>query len=51
MIRKLLWLPLLAGHVAMVWYGATGETGPMLAPSAALNPESPGAAPHFLATA
>ena len=36
MTRKLLWVLLLAGCVAMVWYGATGETGPMQAPSAAL---------------
>jgi hypothetical protein len=29
MIRKLLWVMLLIGYVAMVWYGAIGETGPM----------------------
>lgn len=29
MIRKLLWVMLPLGHVAMVWYGVTGDTGPM----------------------
>jgi hypothetical protein len=29
MIRKALWLLLLLGYVAMVWHGATGDTGPM----------------------
>lgn len=29
MIRKTLWVLLLLGYVAMVWYGATGDTGPM----------------------
>lgn len=29
MIRKVLWILLLLGYVAMVWHGATGDTGPM----------------------
>jgi len=29
MIRKALWILLLLGYVAMVWHGATGDTGPM----------------------
>ena len=29
MIRKALWILLLVGYIAMVWHGATGDTGPM----------------------
>lgn len=29
MIRKTLWILLLVGYIWMVWYGATGDTGPM----------------------
>lgn len=29
MIRTALWILLLVGYVAMVWHGATGDTGPM----------------------
>ncbi len=29
MIRKALWILLLAGYVAMVWHGVTGDAGPM----------------------
>jgi len=29
MIRKALWMLLLVGYIAMVWHGATGDTGPM----------------------